>query len=84
MPFLAKGWKKDLATLATELGEKVEVIDLRGLIMKTPIFTSEVEFVQTTLNNIIAERLENEAETKAAEQARIAREKAAEKAEEQK
>ncbi|GIY13452.1 hypothetical protein CDAR_14711 [Caerostris darwini] len=44
----AKGRKKDLVALAQELGQKVDgeihVIDLRKLIMKTPIFTADVEF----------------------------------------
>ncbi|GIY12164.1 hypothetical protein CDAR_568261 [Caerostris darwini] len=46
--------------------------------MKIPIFTADVEIVQTSLDNIIAERLENETEEK--ERTRIAQEKAKAKA----
>ncbi|GIY70031.1 hypothetical protein CEXT_515591 [Caerostris extrusa] len=71
MSFLAKGRKKDLVTLAAELGEKIDgdlrILDFRELIMKT-IFTAVVEFVQIALDNIIAERLEKEYREKAEEQ----------------
>ncbi|GIY64896.1 hypothetical protein CDAR_29101 [Caerostris darwini] len=71
MSFLAKGRKKDLVTLAAELGEKIDgdlrILDFRELIVKT-IFIAVVEFVKITLDNIIAERSEKESREKAEEQ----------------